>query len=149
MKKIFSLALLVATLMANDFGLGEEISSFTLADQFEKDHIVSRSVETIIVSFEKDTGADMNEFLNTKNPKYLEERNAVFIANISKMPGIITKLFAMPKMKKYKHTILLINDEEDKRFAQEEEKITVYKLKNGVIEKINFVSSAQEVAKNL
>jgi hypothetical protein len=140
MKKIFSLALLVATLMANDFGLGEEISSFTLADQFEKDHIVS---------FEKDTGADMNEFLNTKNPKYLEERNAVFIANISKMPGIITKLFAMPKMKKYKHTILLINDEEDKRFAQEEEKITVYKLKNGVIEKINFVSSAQEVAKNL
>jgi hypothetical protein len=145
MKKILILVALATFLTANDFSVGKEITPFSLPDQFEKTHTIDKTTRTIIVSFEKDTGADMNAFLATKSPDYLEKRNAVFIANISEMPSIITKLFAMPKMKKYKHDVLLINDEEDKRFEAKEEKITIYKLVDGVVSKIDFVSTSKEV----
>lgn len=56
------------------------------------------------------------------------------------MPSIITKLFALPKMRKYDHEILLIYDEEDKRFISKEEKSTLYTLKDGVIKSIDFIT---------
>lgn len=75
-----------------------------------------------------------------KNPLFLKNNKAVFIANISGMPSIITKLFALPKMRKYDHEILLIYDEDDKRFISKEEKSTLYTLKDGVIKSIDFIT---------
>jgi len=49
--------------------------------------------------------------------------------------------FALPKMKKYNYNILLIYDEEEKRFLKQEEKLTVYKLENGVITSVEYVAA--------
>lgn len=55
------------------------------------------------------------------------------------MPSIITKMFALPKMRSYKHNILLIYDEEDNRFKSKEGKSTLYRLKDGVIKSITYI----------
>lgn len=138
-KKLLLTLFSITWLFANPFDLNQNINSFSLADQFDKKHTVNSDIQTIIVSFEKGTGADINEFLNSKEPDFLQKNNAVFIANISGMPSIITKLFALPKMKKYKHPILLIYDEEDKRFLYKEDKSTVYKVENGVITGVEYI----------
>mgnify|MGYP006924598548 CR=1 FL=1 len=49
------------------------------------------------------------------------------------MPSVISYLFALPKMKKYNYNVLLIEEDDDKRFSTQEEKLTVYKLENGEI----------------
>ena len=138
-KKIVFLITFSTLLFSNSFDLNQNIHSFTLVDQFDKTHIVNGDIKTIIVSFEKGTGADVNEFLSSKSPDFLEKNHAVFIANISGMPSFITKMFALPKMKKYKHNVLLIYDEEDNRFLQKDDKSTVYKLENGIIKSITFI----------
>ncbi|PLY07202.1 MAG: hypothetical protein C0625_06190 [Arcobacter sp.] len=138
-KKIALLIAFASLLFSNSFNVNQNINSFSLADQFDKIHTVNGNIKTIVVSFEKGTGADINEFLDKKPADFLQKNNAVFIANISGMPSIITKLFALPKMKKYKHNILLIYDEKDTRFLQKEDKSTVYKLENGVIKSINYI----------
>lgn len=53
---------------------------------------------------------------------------------------IITKMFALPKMKNYKHEILLIYDENDDRFKAQEGVSTLYRLENGVIKSIEFIT---------
>jgi hypothetical protein len=138
-KKIILSILCTTWLVANPFDITQNLTSFSLVDQFDKKHTVNSDIKTIIVSFEKGTGADVNEFLNSKEPTFLEEKHAVFIANISGMPSIITKLFALPKMQKYKHPILLIYDDEDKRFLYQEDKSTVYKIENGVIVTVEYI----------
>jgi len=138
-KKIILMLAFSTLLFSNSFDVNTNINSFTLLDQFDKTHLVNNKIRTIVVSFEKDTGADVNKFLSGKTRDFLENHNAVFIANISKMPSLITKWFALPKMKEYKHNVLLIYDEEDKRFMQKEEKSTVYKLENGVIKSIMYI----------
>ncbi|AXX93696.1 hypothetical protein CPU12_08135 [Malaciobacter molluscorum LMG 25693] len=140
MKKIILIVCLVFFANAKEFHVKDNIGSFSLLDQFDTKHTINKNIKTIIVSFEKQTSKDINKFLNSKNATFLKEHNAVFIANISGMPTIITKLFALPKMKEYKHKILLIYDDADTRFKSVEGKSTLYRLKNGVITQIKFIT---------
>jgi len=137
-KKLLALTMLTTALFANSFNVNSPIGSFEMTDQFDKKHTVNAAVKTIIVSFEKDTSANLNEFLEKQEAGFLEKNNAAFIADISGMPSIITKIFALPKMRNYNYNILLITDEEDKRFLQKEEKLTVYKIENGVITSVEY-----------
>jgi hypothetical protein len=140
LKKLLLLPLFTLFLYANSFEINDHIGTFSLPTQFDEKQTVDNSIQTIIVSFEKDTGKDINQFLSSKDKDFLKNHHAVFIANISGMPSIITKMFALPKMRDYKHNILLIYDENDKRFISQEEKSTVYKLENGVIKSISFIT---------
>jgi len=140
-KKVLLVAIFATALFSNSFNVDSNIGSFQLADQFEKKHTVNSDTETIIFSAEKDTSAGLNEFLSTKEKGFLEKNNAVFIADISGMPSIISYLFALPKMKKYNYNVLLIENEDDKRFLQKENKLTVYALKNGVISSVQYIET--------
>jgi hypothetical protein len=128
------------SLFANEFKIGDSIGSFSMLNQHDEKITVDNKITKILVSFEKDTGAEINEYLSNKYPLFLKNKNAIFIANISEMPSIITKMFALPKMRKYKHDILLIYDEEDKRFSAKEELSTLYTLNNGVITDISYIT---------
>ncbi len=75
----------------------------------------------------------------------LEERHAILINNISSTPTIITKMFIIPKLRDYKYSILLIYDENNRKFAKQNDKITTYSLENGVVKDIKFLSSANEL----
>ncbi len=140
MKKFLLLITLLVCTYAQEFTLNTKIQNFSLANQFDEKRTITNSIQTIIVSFEKDTGKEINEFLNEKQPDFLQKHNAVFIANISGMPMFVTKMFALPKMRSYKHEILLIYDENDKRFIAKEGNSTLYKLENGVIKSIKFIT---------
>ena len=89
-KKVLFLAMLTTALFSNSFNQDSNIGSFELKDQFEKKHTVNSDVQTIIFSAEKDTSAGLNEFLSSKEKGFLEQNNAVFIADISGMPSIIS-----------------------------------------------------------
>ncbi|WP_419766365.1 MAG: hypothetical protein ACNI28_06300 [Arcobacter sp.] len=140
LKKLLLLPLLSLFLYANSFELNQDIGSFSLPNQFDEKQTIDNSIEMIIVSFEKGTGKDINQFLSTKDKDFLKNHHAAFIANISGMPSIITKMFALPKMRDYKHSILLIYEEDDKRFISKEEKSTLYRLENGVIKSISYIT---------
>jgi hypothetical protein len=140
-KKVLVLAMLTTALFSNSFEVNSNIGSFELADQFENKQTVNADVKTIIFSAEKATSAGLNEFLSSKEKGFLEKNNTVFIADISGMPSVISYLFALPKMKKYNYNVLLIQEEDDKRFSKEEEKLTVYKLENGVVKSVQYVET--------
>jgi hypothetical protein len=142
MFKTLLLSLFISgSLWANTaFNVGDKIGNFSLLNQFDVKQTVDNSIQLIVVSFEKDTGAQLNEFLSQQTPEFLQQHHAAFIANISGMPMIITKMFALPKMRNYKHPILLIYDENDIRFKSQEGKSTLYKLQDGVIQSIEFIT---------
>ena len=48
-------------------------------------------------------------------------------------------------MRDYKYDILLIYNENNKKFIEEENKITVYFIQNGYIKDIKFISSIYEL----
>ena len=125
--------------------IDDKISSFSLPNQFDKIHTISSEISIIIVTFEKESANLVNDFLSSKNSDFLDKNNTIFINNISSIPSIVVKMFTIPKMRDYKYDILLIYNENNKKFIEEENKITVYFIQNGYIKDIKFISSIYEL----
>ncbi len=107
---------------------------------------IPKETNLVIIASEKDTGALVNEYLKTKDIYYLQKNHAIYIANLHAMPSIIRKIFAIPKLQKYKHLIYLQYDEEfQNNTPNKEEKITLLRFENGKISDISFITTEAQL----
>jgi hypothetical protein len=152
MKSIFIiLSLSFAILSASSLKTGSHISEFN-SYKFEtptgRQMKIPKKTNLIIVAFEKDTGALVNEYLNTKEALFLTKKRHIFIADIHEMPTIITNMFALPKLQKYKHLIYLQYDNKFKKnIPNKSNMITLLYIKDKKIEKISYISTKKEFQK--
>jgi len=139
-----------AWLLAEDvkqYAVGDKFDSFTTRDQHDKPFTYEGGARLIVVSFEMDTGKAANSFLEQQGAEFLPKKNALFIADIFGMPGI-GRAFAMPKMRKYPHRIILADAEGFlARYPSKENHLTALALDaQGVITAIRFIPK-KEAAK--
>lgn len=133
---------------ADTYKVGDTFASFTTKDQHEKDYTFEAgAVRLVLVSFEMSAGKDANAFLAEKGAAFLGEQKAVFIANIHGMPAI-GRFFALPKMKRYPHRILLADAETFlSRYPARPGQITVLRLdENARIAAIEFADPEKGLA---
>ena len=140
-----SLSLLATAPLKNGTEL-KEFNSYKFETPHGRQMKIPKKTELIIIAFEKDTGKTANSYLDTKNPFYLSSYHAIFIADIHNMPSIITNMFALPKLQKYKHPIYLHYDDEFENFVpNKEEMITIIRLEDKKVVKVSYITTAQEL----
>lgn len=138
MKFLVSILLVSGLLFANQFKVGDNLSSFSCENQFEKKIAVAQSTKKMIVAFSKEKGEVIKQFLD-KNPDYLKTQNALYIADVSSAPAFVTSMFMIPKFKSYSFEMGIIKDEaKATQFPKKDDMITVISLENGVIKNIEF-----------
>lgn len=146
-KKLILSAFFAVGLLANTLTIGNEIPTLKIKDQFEKEHVVDANTKTIIFSATKDEATTIRDFINEKGKaEFLTSNNIVYIADITGMPSLVTKFFAMPKMKKYEFPILLVDEQNKSLFPLDGEKITVLSLENGKVTQVKYVKTKEELA---
>jgi hypothetical protein len=146
MNKVISLLLIALSVWAAPYKVAQKVMPLDLKDQFDKHIVLKTMPSTIVMAFEKGTSATVNDCLGKQNGAYLSEHKAAFVADISPMPTFIAEAFALPKMRKYPYTVLLIRDEEvGLKFPSQEGKITVLRLEGNVIKAIEYVTTADEL----
>ena len=148
-KKFLFTVLLGLSAFANSLTIGTDIPTLTVKDQFEKDHTVDANIKTIIFSATKTEGTTIKEFLLTKDKDYLTTNKAAYVADITGMPSLITKFVAMPKMKSYPFSILLIDEANKTLFPIKEDMISIISLENGKVTDIKYIKTAAELAEIL
>jgi len=139
MKKLLLLSLLLTAILSAGFHRGEKFPSFTLSDQFGKQHAMTPQIHFILMAFEKDVSIETADFLKAQKKGFMEKKQILYISDISNMPAFLSSMFVFPKLKKYPFSVLLIEDDFGKRFDRQAGKLTIYKVKNGVITDIHFV----------
>ena len=144
-KKFLFTVLLGLSAFANSLTVGTDIPTLTVKDQFEKEHIIDANIKTIIFSATKTEGTTIKEFLLTKDKDYLTTNKTVYVADITGMPGIITSLIAMPKMKAYPFSVLLVDDSNKGLFPVKEDMISIISLDSGKITDVKYVKTAEEL----
>jgi hypothetical protein len=75
--------------------------------------------------------------------------NIAYVADITGMPSLISKFFAIPKMKDYNFSILLIDEDNKALFPVEQDKITIITLDNSKVTSIKFIKTAEDLATTL
>lgn len=109
---------------------------------------IPKDVKLVIVSSQKATGALVNEYLDSQNQDYLQKNRAVFIADINKMPSLVTKMLALPKLRKYKHPIYINYDERfEEVVPSKEDRVTLMYVENSIIKNISYISTKEELKK--
>ncbi|MDD2790144.1 MAG: hypothetical protein PHU40_05690 [Sulfurimonas sp.] len=126
----------------------QSLESLKLSDQFEVSHEVKSETQKIVFAFSKDIGHTCNEFFATKSEMYLQEHNALFVADVSSAPSLIRSMFILPGLKDFKHTVLVLEDKDlsaSYKAGMESEKIVVVFVENKIITDIQTFNTTEEL----
>jgi len=142
---IFALLLCAASSAwaAEPLAVGARLVPFVLADQHERE--VPVGAETKLVLFARDMdGGDIAEAALAENgATLLQQAGAVFISDISRMPGLITRIFALPAMRRRAYPMVLDRTgEATAAFPAKEDHVTVLRLDDMTLTTIEFVATA-------
>ena len=132
--------------MAETITVGAALAPRTLEDQHGKPHELDASVRRVVFTRDMDAGDQVKEALETTSGEELAERGIAYLADISGMPRLVARLFALPAMRRRAYAMWL--DRDGKATADlpsEPGKVTVLHLQGLLVEEIAFVESAQEV----
>ncbi len=122
------------------------IEPFTLNEQFGKEHTLENMPKLLICSFGKDTGVLISNYFNAQDTDYLAKYNVKLMADVSSVPSLLRSTFILPKIKKYNFEILISTDSKfSELFPREEDKLTVLKLENGVVQETIFIRNEAEL----
>ncbi|BBG65766.1 conserved hypothetical protein [Hydrogenimonas sp.] len=132
--------------------IGKEFGAKKLTDQFDKEGEIGPDTKKVIMAFSKATGHLVKEFLATQPKDYLASKSAVFIADVSGMPKVIYEYMALPGLQKNDFPIYLLrNEKEAEKFKNEKyaDYVMVIDLSDGIVEKVEFVTTVEELEKSL
>jgi hypothetical protein len=131
--------------------IGTEFKNFKLNNQFDKQYSVNNKTKKLIFVFSKAKGHIVKDYLDTKSDDFLQEKDTLFIADVSAMPTII-QWFVLPGLKKHKYSIVILNDDQlSKNYKTDSNKdtITIVYLKNKKITNIKYLTTKEELINNL
>ena len=86
------------------------LEPFSLPDQHGASRAVDASVRILVLSRDMDGGAVVREALAKQGDgaaAFLAARGAVYAAAVSRMPGLVRTLFALPRMRARPYPVLL------------------------------------------
>lgn len=140
----------ISTARANPISVGTQIAPITLKDQFNQDISLTHQTQWLLFSHQKAINSLISAHLSTLGQSRMNAQGIVYFADISAMPSMITRLFAMPKMKKLNFSIGLSN--EAARLAhipRKDQHATLIRIKHGTIQSIDYAATSAQLQQRL
>jgi hypothetical protein len=135
---------------AQHYAVGDAIEPFTLEDQHGEKRTVDASAKVILFSRDMEGGDLLKQGLAGVEPDYLNGQKAVYVADISRMPGLIATMFAIPAMRDRPYSMLLDrNGKTTARLPDAEGQATLIFLDRLTVQRIVHVTEAPAVRREL
>ena len=144
---IVSLVALVAgPASADPHAVGSQLPVLELEDQHGNAHRVDETVRRVVFTREMDAGRIAKAAIEEAGAAVLEESGSVYISDVSRMPGVIRSLFAMPSLRRRSYPILLdLDGSATADVPSEEGKVTVIDLDGSRITRIQYLGESEAV----
>jgi NADPH-dependent ferric siderophore reductase len=129
---------------------GEPLPVIRLQDQNGKPLAIPR--ETKLVFFTSEMGGSrlMARTLDALPRTALQDKSAVYVADISGMPAIFTTIVALPRLQKLPYPVALVRDEKNAAvLPRKPGTVTVLKFDEGKISAVEFARDAQQISRHL
>lgn len=91
--------------------VGDSFPVLELEDQFEKERPVPGEAGLIVFSGSKQADDELSGTLGEVAGEALRAGTTIYLSDISRMPGLITRLIAMPALKDRDYPVTLIREE--------------------------------------
>jgi len=138
--------LVAAAVAAPAWAPGTQLPRFALEDQHGVRVEVDEQVALLVVTRDMDAGDLVKQALAGVDQRRLDERRALYVADISRMPALVSRLIAIPRMRQRPYRVLLDRDGSATRDAPYvEKKPTVLFLDRLRITRVEHAASAEEL----
>lgn len=151
--RLFALLVLFATLAAcasqpvpAPLQIGNKVEFALLQDQYANPFPHEDMMEMLLYTDDMESSRNVRDAMTRVDPSCYEQGKLVFVANVSGMPALITRLIALPKMRGYGFPIWLDYDgEATEALPVQEDYISIVHVNNGAITRIEFVQGMESV----
>lgn len=126
--------------------VGNSLPEINYTNQWEEPSPIPLETTKVIFISDMDASKIIHPILEKEGKGYLEGKQAVLISDIHRMPSLITKFVALPKMKSYPYTLRLVREEKiADPFPRTKGSLTLIQLKAGKITKIQITNLETEI----
>jgi hypothetical protein len=126
--------------------VGDALQPFSLEDQHGEKHSVDSSTRLILYSRDMEGGDVVKQVLAEQAGDYLSARHAVYVADISRMPGFISKTIAIPRMRDRNYpTLLDIEGSVTARLPSQPARATLIRLDELRIVEVSYAGTSDEL----
>ncbi|MBD3766655.1 MAG: hypothetical protein IE928_01730 [Gammaproteobacteria bacterium] len=126
--------------------VGDKLPNITLTTQHDKAFSFDNGVKRIIMSVEKQSADMLTNLLDSKPASYLKDTQTIYLADIHRMPSLITKFVALPQLREKTYDIVLGREEADlATFPREKGCLTLMSIKEQTIESLRFICNEDEL----
>jgi len=131
---------------ADPYAVGSQLPVLELEDQHGTAHTVDETVRRVLVTRDMDAGRIAKAALEEAGAPLLEELASVYVSDVSRMPGVIRSLFAMPSLRRRPYPILLdLDGLATADVPSEDGKVTVIDLESLRIARIRYLGESEAV----
>jgi len=113
---------------------GAPVPTLNLKDQHDKPATIPTGTRQIIFAADNAGASLVTAYLDAQKPTWLKDTQRVYLADIHKMPGLITTMFALPKLREKPYPIVLGRESSDlAMFPRQKECVSVIPIQDGTL----------------
>ncbi len=128
--------------------VGDNLESISFVDQYGEAGSIDKTVRLLLFASDRAAAKLVHSVLEETEPAYLQRHEAVYVADISGMPYLIARFFALPRMRKYPYRMLLGRKPLDcVKFPRREGLVTLMRLEELKIVEIVFRGQHAEIVR--
>jgi hypothetical protein len=125
---------------------GKALPLFSLQDQHGRPWHVMPKTQMVIYAASRQASALVQAVVGAQAKGFLATRQAVYLANMSRMPGFITRSFALPALREQPFDVGVVLDEQVlATWPVRADALTLITLKEGVVQGIAFASTEAQL----
>lgn len=126
--------------------IGDALPTLNLKDQHDNPYDVPVDTQRILFAADNEGNMLATGLIESHEPDWLTLNKEVYLADIHKMPSLVARFIAIPKLRKKPYPILLGRDETDlQAFPRKKDCVTVLLAKSGKVSEVVFACSRQEL----
>jgi len=138
------------SLLSKPLEIGDTYPLPPFNDQFDKPAEVSSETQLLIFVAEMEPSKVVHEVLKNETSSTMKQKKIYFLSDIHRMPSLITRFIALPKMRDYSYPVALIREEGiSNDLPREKGKISLFFLNSKKIQKIQFLSKIEELQNSI
>lgn len=126
--------------------IGDTLPNLKLEDQYGNSYAIPADTQNVFVVADNEGNALATQLIESQEPGWLIKSKRVYLADIHKMPRLVARYIAIPKLRKKPYPILLGRDVSDlQAFPRKKACVTVIHAKRRKINGVIFACNHEEL----
>jgi len=126
--------------------VGQTLESMAFNDQHGQRRVIDESTRMVLFAADRAAAKQVHAAIERQGADYLLNQQVIYVADISRMPWFIARIFAIPRMQDYDYPIALGRKSEDcAEFPRQKGTVSLIYLDQQKLKKIIFAATADMI----